>query len=118
MKFNLNKISALLAATTLMIGVSISAMAGEYDGTWKLKDTHGKPFEVTLNQDGTATGALENMSDQGTWKEDNGAAVIQWKTGWTTRIAKKGSKYLKTAFKPGTSLTDKPTSTSVAIKNK
>lgn len=101
-----------------MVGVSAAAMAGEYDGTWNLKDTHGKPFEVTLNGDGSATGTLENMSDQGTWKEEKGAAVIQWKTGWTTRIAKKGNKYVKTAFKPGTSLSDKPTSTSAAMKKK
>ena len=32
-------------------------------------------------------------------KEDGGAAVITWTTGWTTKIAKEGSGYKKTAYK-------------------
>ena len=113
-----NKVSTLLASTTLLIGFSGAVIAGEFDGSWQLKDTHGKPFEVTLKQDGTATGTMEMLHDQGTWKEESGAAVIHWKTGWTTRIAKKGNKYVKTAFKPDASLSGKPTNTSEAKKNK
>ena len=37
----------------------------------------------------------------GTWKEEGGAAVITWKSGWITKIAKEGDKFVKTAFKKG-----------------
>lgn len=112
------KIPSMLAAAFLLAAFSGSVLAGEFDGTWKLKDTHGKSFEVTLNKDGTATGTLEMLTDTGSWKEEGGAAVINWKTGWTTRIAKKGNKYVKSAFKPGAELTGKPTNTSDASKLK
>lgn len=118
MKFEIKKTSIILTSVALMIGFAGAVMAGGFEGTWKLKDTQGKPFEVTLNQDGTASGSLEMLTDQGTWKEENGAAVIHWKTGWTTKITKKGNKYVKTAFKPGLPLTGKPTNTSEAKKSK
>ncbi len=35
------------------------------------------------------------------WKEEAGAPVINWNTGWTTKISKDDSKYTKTAFKKG-----------------
>jgi carbon monoxide dehydrogenase subunit G len=111
-----NKISVLLATIALFLGVSGIALAGEYEGSWILNDTDGKPFQATLNQDGTATGTHKDTMKQGTWKEENGAAVIQWNTGWTTRIAKQGDKYVKTAFKPGAPLTATPTNTSEAKK--
>lgn len=106
----------ILLATTLIIGLSSNVFAGDFDGTWQLDDTSGKPFEAILNPDGTASGTHGNSMKQGTWKEDGGAAVIQWNTGWTTRIVKHGDHYMKEAFKPGAALTDKPTNTSVAKK--
>ncbi len=118
MKYQFKKATVVLSALGLMLGFASFAMAGEFDGTWKLKDTNGKPFEVTLNSDGTASGTLEMLTDQGSWKEDNGSAVIQWKTGWTTKITKKGKKYIKSAFKPGIPLNGKPTNTSEAKKSK
>jgi hypothetical protein len=35
----------------------------------------------------------------GTWKEEDDAAVISWTTGWTTKIIKQGEHYKKTAYK-------------------
>ena len=116
MATNFNKVSVLMVGFMLFIGVSGSVLAGEYDGSWMLNDTNGKPFEVTLNKDGTASGTHNTSMKDGTWKEEDGAAVIHWNTGWTTRIAKQGNKYVKTAFKPGSSLSDKPTNTSDAKK--
>ncbi len=52
----------------------------------------------------------------GTWKEDGGAAVISWDSGWTTKIAKSGDKYVKTTFKKGEPLDGKPAITSDAVK--
>lgn len=111
-----NKISVLLAALTLFIGISTSALAGEYEGSWVLNDSQGNPFEATLSKDGSASGTHGDAMKHGTWKEKDGAVVIHWNTGWTTRIEKQGDKYVKTAFKPGAPLTGKPTNTSDAQK--
>ena len=111
-----NKVSVLLAAFAFFIGISSSVMAGQYEGSWLLKDTQGNPFEATLSKDGTASGTHGDAMKHGTWKEKDGAVIIHWNTGWTTRIAKQGDKYVKTAFKPGAPLTGKPTNTSDAEK--
>lgn len=116
MMANFNRFSVLLAVMALFISISHNVIAGEYEGSWLLDDSHGKPFEAILSKDGTASGTHGDAMKHGTWKEENGAVVIHWNTGWTTRIEKNGDKYVKTAFKPGTSLTDKPTDTSEAIK--
>ena len=52
----------------------------------------------------------------GTWKEDGGAAVIKWDTGWTTKIIKEGDKYKKTAYDKGKPLDGPPTNSSDAEK--
>lgn len=111
-----NKFSVSLTLIALLIGIASSVMAGEYEGKWLLNDSHGKPFEAIFSKDGTASGTHGDAMKHGTWKEENGAIVIHWNTGWTTRIEKKGNKYVKTAFKPGASLTDTPTDTSDAVK--
>ena len=38
----------------------------------------------------------------GSWKDEGDTAVITWSTDWTTKLAKDGDKYSKTAFKDGT----------------
>jgi len=111
-----NKFSVLLPVIALFMGVSSNVLAGEYGGSWLLNDTNGSPFEITLSKDGTASGTHKDTMKHGTWKEGDGAAVIHWNTGWTTRIAKQGDKYVKSAFKPGASLSDTPTNTSEARK--
>jgi hypothetical protein len=52
----------------------------------------------------------------GTWKEEAGAAVITWNSGWTTKIAKEGDHFVKTSFKKGSPLDGKPTNSSDATK--
>ncbi len=113
---NSNKKSILLSMIALFIGISSSVMAGEFDGSWTLNDTNGKPFQATFSKDGTASGTHGDAMKHGTWKEENGAAVIHWNTGWISVIEKNGNKYIKKAYKPGTSMTDRPTNTSDAIK--
>jgi hypothetical protein len=118
MTTRLNKFSGLLAVIALCMGISGNVLAGEYGGSWLLKDTNGDPFEITLSKDGTAAGTHGDAMKHGTWKEADGAVVISWDTGWTTRIAKQGDKYVKTAFKPGAALSDKPTNSSEAKRKK
>jgi hypothetical protein len=54
------------------------------------------------------------MEMKGAWKEEDGAAVITWGTGWFTKITKAGDGYEKEAYQR--SLSDPPTSTSPAEK--
>jgi hypothetical protein len=62
------------------------------------EDTSGKPFQITLSADGSAKADRAGEGLTGTWKEEGGAAVIRWDTGWTTKITKEGDKYKKTAY--------------------
>jgi hypothetical protein len=87
-------------------------------GTWKVSDTSGAPFEIVLGADGTATADRSGEGLSGTWKEDNGAAVITWSEGWTTKIAKEGDAYKKMAWDKGLSTDSPPTNTSGAEKVK
>jgi hypothetical protein len=117
MLIKFNKVSLFLAAISLVMSVSTAVLAGEYSGTsWLLNDTNGDPFEITLSKDGTAAGTHQDAMKHGTWKEGDGAVVINWNTGWTTRITKQGDKYVKTAFKPGVALSGTPTNSSEARK--
>ena len=108
-----------LAAVALIIGVSNAALAAEYEGVWKVADSKGVPFEITLNKDGTATAthtAYRKKGMKGTWKEEGGAAEISWETGWITRIVKQGDKYVKYVFKKGVSPSGPPSNSSDAEK--
>lgn len=76
--------------------------ASEFEGVWKVTDNAGKPYEISLAADGTAKGTQE-PGQAGTWKSEGGTAVIEWKSGWTTTIAKRDDGYVKSAFKKGES---------------
>ncbi len=104
-------------ATLAAAALSVAAFAaGEFEGTWKVKDTKGKEFNITLAAGGKAS-ADRGEGLTGTWKEDGGVAVITWSTGWTTKIAKEGSGYKKTAYKKGDAAGE-PANTSDAAKVK
>jgi hypothetical protein len=113
--------NAVIAAVTagIFFGVTIFAAlaASPFEGVWKVKDTSGHPFEITLSSGGAAKASRgEGMT--GTWKERDGSAVITWNTGWTTKITKQGDQYVKEAYRKGQSLTTAPTNTSDAEKAK
>jgi hypothetical protein len=110
------KTFAYLITTILFLGISSTVIAGEYAGSWLLYDTHGGGFEAKLSEDGSASGTHGKDMKYGSWKEVDGAAVVTWKTGWTTRISKEGDKYVKTSYKPGTTVGDTPTDSSEAKK--
>jgi carbon monoxide dehydrogenase subunit G len=113
-----NATSTILAAV-FAIGVMAVACfaASEFEGAWKVTDTEGKPFEITLSGDGTAT-ASRGEGMVGTWKQEGNTAVITWKTGWTTKITKDGEHYKKTAFGKGQPLDGPPANSSDAEKVK
>jgi hypothetical protein len=106
------------AASLLVFAFSAAALAAsEFEGVWKVADTSGKDYEITLSADGTAKGTQQE-GQKGTWKEEGSAVVITWDTGWTTKISKEGGKFKKTAFKKGEPLTGTPTNSSPAEKVK
>lgn len=91
------------AAVALAFAVALAACgnntsSNQYAGTWKTKDTAGGDFEITLAADGKASANRGSEALTGTWKEDGGAAVIKWDSGWTTKIAKEGDVYKKTGY--------------------
>jgi hypothetical protein len=97
---------------------SFGALAeSAFEGVWKVKDTAGHPFEITLSSGGAAK-ATRGEGMTGTWKEEGNTAVISWNTGWTTKITKEGDRYIKAAYGKGQSLTATPANTSDAEKAK
>jgi hypothetical protein len=97
------KPAAYLAAG--LFALSLTAHAGlaasEFEGTWKVEDTQGNPFEIVLSADGTAKGDRSGEGLAGTWKAEGDSAVITWETDWTTKISKDGDQYKKTASEKG-----------------
>jgi hypothetical protein len=109
---------AAVAATYFFAVTSFAALAASaFEGVWKVKDTAGHPFEITLSSGGAAK-ATRGEGMTGTWKEEGNSAVITWNTGWTTKITKEGDRYIKTAYGKGQSLTATPANTSDAEKAK
>ena len=82
-----------VAAGCLICMTSLPALAvSAFEGVWQVKDTSGKPFEITLSSGGAAK-ATRGEGITGTWKEEGDVAVITWNTGWTTKITKQGNQY-------------------------
>jgi len=96
------KTSIAVAATALLLSATAAFADHHFAGTWKVKDTSGTDFEIMLGQDGAATANRAGEGMSGKWVEKDGEAVITWSDGWTTKIAKDGDGYKKTAFEGDT----------------
>ena len=114
------KAAAVVLAALFAVAVTACSgpTASDFAGKWKVADTAGTPFEITLSDNGSATGNRSGEAMEGTWKEEKGAVIISWKDGWTTKIAKEGDSYKKSAWKKGLSMESAPTNTSSAEKSK
>ncbi len=86
----------VIAAAALALSTG-AAFADHFVGTWKVKDTAGKDFEIVVAKDGTASADHAGKPMKGKWAEAGDAVTITWDTGWTTKIAKDGAGYKKTA---------------------
>jgi hypothetical protein len=72
---------AVLAAVFAIAMTTFSSLAAsDFEGVWKVKDTAGKTFEITLSSGGAAK-ASRGEGMVGTWKEEGNTAVITWNTG-------------------------------------
>lgn len=109
--------ASVVAAFLVVAMTSVSGFAAsDFEGVWKVKDTQGKAFKIKLAADGKAKAKREGEGMTGTWKDEDGAAVISWESGWTTKIMKDGDKYKKIAFEKGAPLDGTPTNSSAAKK--
>ena len=101
--------TALLARVTtwptfafaVALASAVAFAASPFEGKWKVQDTKGNPFEITLSEDGSAKGNRSGEGLSGTWKAEGDSAVITWESGWTTKITKQGDQFKKTAFDKG-----------------
>ncbi|MGA7323090.1 MAG: hypothetical protein WBX25_01080 [Rhodomicrobium sp.] len=110
--------SAALAALFVTVMMPLNSFAAsEYAGEWKVNDTAGKPFEITLSPDGAAE-ATRGEGMKGTWKEEGNSAVITWNTGWVTKIRGEDGRYRKSAYRKGQSPEGEPANSSDAQKIK
>ena len=107
--------AAVTAACFLGVTGFAALTASLFEGVWRVKDTAGHPFQITLSSGGAAKASRgEGMT--GTWKEEGDSAVISWNTGWTTKITRRGTGYVIEAFRKRQSLTAAPANTSAAEK--
>lgn len=106
-----SKYAAVLAAAALAFTLASCDNATEGDagtdgsgfvGTFKTQDTQGNPMSITLDEEGSASGERGGEQISGSWKEEGGTAVITWSDDWTTKIAKTGDGFSKTAYQDGT----------------
>lgn len=115
----IGKVTTAVLAAVFAIAMTtfFSLAASDFEGLWKVKDTAGQPFEITLSSGGAAK-ASRGEGMVGTWKEEGNTAVITWNTGWTTKIAKEGDQYKKTAYGRGQPLSGPPTNSTDAQRVK
>jgi hypothetical protein len=113
-----SKMAAGVLAAIFAVGLTslASFAASEFEGVWKVKDTSGKPFEITLSANGGAKANVSGKDMTGLWTADGDVAVINWNTGWTTKISKKGDHYEKTTWDKGKPTDGPPTDSSEAEK--
>jgi hypothetical protein len=101
----LSSLGSVLAIALFAFTLSATSIfaASQFEGAWLTQDTKGNPFKITLSADGKATGDRADEGLKGTWKAEGDSAVINWDTGWVTKIVKQGDKFQKQAFEKGSS---------------
>jgi hypothetical protein len=118
-KYSVNRLAAafLVALFALTFTAASIFAATQFEGAWLTQDTKGNPFKISLSADGKATGDRADEGLKGTWKEEGDSAVINWDSGWVTKIVKQGDKFQKQAFEKG-GASGTPTHSAEAQKQK
>ena len=101
--------TALLARVTawptfafaIALASAVALAASPFEGKWKVQDTKGNPFEITLSEDGSAHGSRSGEGLSDTWKAEGDSAVITWQSGWTTEIKNRTISLKRLAFDKG-----------------
>ena len=102
----------IVAAAALALSTG-AAFADHFVGTWKVKDSAGKDFQIVVAKDGTATADRSGEGMTGKWAEEGDSVTITWDTGWKTKIVKDGDGFKKTAYEGDT---EKSTSAAEKVK--
>jgi len=92
----------IIAAAALALGAGAAWADHHFTGTWKVKDSAGKDFEIVVAKDGTASADRSGEGLKGKWTEEGDALTITCDSGWKTKIAKDGEGYKKTAYEGDT----------------
>jgi hypothetical protein len=113
----LSRAAAIVAALVISVGLSGAAQAAtDFVGSYRTTDTMGKPMQITLNANGRAWGHRSAEYMKGSWVAGKRYAVIQWTTGWSTKIVKRGDHFKKLAYAQGHEPKGKPISKARAVK--
>jgi len=67
--------AALAAVFAIALTSFATLAASQFEGVWKVQDTAGKPFQITLSADGSAKADRAGEGLTGTWKEEGGAGT-------------------------------------------
>ena len=110
-KSEIDAYALAIALVLAMICITASA-ASVFEGVWTVKDTDGKPFEITLS---AWFSEGEPRRGYGRYLEGRRKCrVMTWTTGWTTKIMTDGDQYKKAAYAKGQLVDGKPDDTSGA----
>lgn len=77
----------ILCSFTASASLAASVSKEEFVGVWLQNDTHGKPFQITLNADGTGE-TNWGPGEVGTWELEGNRAICTWNNGWVDIITK------------------------------
>lgn len=114
----ITSLKVFLVAGLIAVLTGSAAFAGDWTGNYMTEDTKGNAFRIMLSGDGKAVGEKDGHVLSGTWTNEGDAAVINWDSGWTTKLSKHGDRYEKSAYRAGASTQDDPTHTTGAKKLK
>jgi hypothetical protein len=113
----LSRAAAIVAAAVIAVGLSGAAQAAtDFVGTYRTTDTMGRPMQITLNANGRAWGHRPGEYMKGNWAAGKRYAVIQWTSGWSAKLVKRGDHFKKLAYAQGQGPKGRPISKALAIK--
>jgi len=107
-----NELQAKLATWRKSV---LAKLPFECVGVWKVADSAGKTFHITVKEDGTATTDWEG-GEQGVWEVEGQTIHVRYTDGWHDILMKDGDGYKKIAFGPGMPLDGKPENTTPAVR--
>lgn len=86
-----------------------------YVGYWKVSDTKGDNYYITLSSSRNATSTYRN-GEKGKWSLMGDRAVVTWRDGWKAMFYRDGKDFKVRTFAPGVDIESKPYHVSFAEK--
>ncbi len=113
----LSQAAGLMVAAVLAVALSIGTAqaATDFTGKWMTTDTMGHPMQIDLYANGNARAIRPGERMTGRWASAKRVAVINWTSGWTTKIVKRGNKFKKFAYE-NSDAKGKPVSKALAVR--